>query len=93
MSPIKKIIIITSLVLTMTITASITAMADSQQIAGALPCNIRQFDFSEGVVPVHLQEPGIAVAISWCDFLQIISNVIGLLYACLLYTSPSPRDA
>jgi len=84
MNLVKKIIIIISLVLTVTATASITAMAAPRQTASASPCRITPFSFSEGIVPARLQAPGNAAAMSWCNFLQIISNVIGLLYAIVI---------
>jgi len=48
-------------------------------------CAITSFNIDTGITPVCFHDPeNIAMAVGWCDFLQIISNVIGLLYAIVI---------
>jgi len=79
MKSIKKIIIIFAFILFGIITTPSTVFASSDS------CDITPFSFDTGITPVRFQDPGnIATAANWCDFLQIISNVIGLLYMIII---------
>ena len=79
MKSIKKLIIIFVFILVGIVTISPTALASSNS------CDIAPFSFDTGITPERFQEPeNVAMAANWCDFLQIISNVIGLLYMIVI---------
>jgi len=79
MKSIKKIIIIFVFILIGIVTMSPTALASNHS------CAIAPFSFDTGITPERFQEPGsVTTAANWCDFLQIISNVIGLLYMIII---------
>ena len=91
MNPIKKIIIIFVLAFVGTIIISPTALAFWQCGIDVESCKIIEFDFNKGITPIDADgnpcfdgARGINMAVGWCDFLQIISNVIGLLYAIVI---------
>jgi len=78
MKSIKKIIIIFAFILIGIVAISPTALAFSDN------CTITPFSFDTGITPERFQEPGVSTVANWCDFLQIISNVIGLLYMIVI---------
>jgi len=85
MSSVKKIIIIFALALIGTIIISPTTLAFWQCGQDVDYCAITSFNIDTGITPVCFHDPeNIAMAVGWCDFLQIISNVIGLLYAIVI---------
>ncbi|MFA5052856.1 MAG: hypothetical protein WC565_02265 [Parcubacteria group bacterium] len=48
-------------------------------------CTISPFDIRQGITPSRFQSAtNIASTVGWCDALQIVSNVIGLLYSVVL---------
>ncbi len=84
MSPIKKNIIF-SLIFIGTIIVFSTTLISSAQAKSVATCDIKPFSFATGITPERFHEPGnIAMTVGWCDFLQIISNFIGLLYRIII---------
>ena len=55
-------------------------------------CTILEFNFSTGIIPVDATSGntcfdgagGINMIVGWCDILQIISNIIGIVYALVI---------
>lgn len=56
------------------------SIAYSSSHASRTDCSITAFNWRSGIVPTQFQGPEVVTAISWCDILQIISNVIGFLF-------------
>ena len=84
MSPIKKIIIF-SLISIGIIIAFSTTSASNVRTQSAATCNIARFSFDTGITPARFHQPAnITDPAGWCDFLQIISNIIGLLYMIII---------
>jgi len=85
MSPIKKIITIFSLALIGVTIISSPVSAYWQCGEDVKFCRIIPFEFRKGITPACFYEPkNIDMIIGWCDFLQIISNIIGIAYALVI---------
>lgn len=67
------------------ITVLPTVSASHERGKGIARCAIAPFSFGTGITPVRFHDPAnIDMAAGWCDFLQIVSNVIGLLYMIII---------
>ena len=45
----------------------------------AQTCTLTDFSFSSGLVPSNAQNVSNLAKLDWCDFFQLLSNIIGLL--------------
>lgn len=45
-----------------------------------MACSIQKFDITTGVVPQNVQQFSAATDVKWCDFVQLVNNIIGLIF-------------
>jgi|GEM_PF-1227128 len=80
-----KKIIIAALAALGVLAMSPSALAYKQCGSEVGSCSISEFSFSSGITPACFQSAtSITTVAGWCDFLQIASNIIGLLYAVVI---------
>jgi len=80
----KKIIVF-ALVFVGILASAPSALAYKQCGSEVGSCSIAEFSFSTGITPSCFQSAtNISTAAGWCDFLQIASNIIGLLYSIVI---------
>jgi len=81
----NKIIIIFSFIIIGIMIVSSPVSAFWQCGVDVKSCTIIEFDFNKGITPACFHGPeNIDMTAGWCDFLQIISNIIGLLYIIII---------
>jgi hypothetical protein len=81
---IKKIAVV-ALIFIGALVSTPAALAYKQCGAEVSGCSISEFSFSTGITPACFQSAtNISTAAGWCDFLQIASNIIGLLYSIVI---------
>ncbi|MDD4930815.1 MAG: pilin [Candidatus Colwellbacteria bacterium] len=45
-----------------------------------MACSIHKFDITQGIVPQSAQQFSATTSVTWCDFVQLVNNIIGLIF-------------